>query len=87
MWPTYPTCTATVTFTLVLQYGTSPYVPTASASGVVSSSTAGFAKLSDAEINAIEDDDVTYDYYMLTSETATASTQGTLEGRDFSRRS
>ena len=72
----------------MLQYGTSPYVPTASASGVVSSSTAGFAKLSDAEINAIEDDDVTYDYYyMLTSETATASTQGTLEGRDFSRRS
>ena len=66
----------------MLQYGTSPYLPTASASGVLSDSTSGFgfAKLSDAAINALEDGDDTYDYFMLTSETATSSAAGTSAG-------
>ena len=53
---------------LVLQYGSSSYVPTADASGTVDEHNAGFAKLSDAAINSMDDDSNTYDYYMMTSD-------------------
>jgi hypothetical protein len=51
--------------TLVLQTGSSPYSPTSGASGIVSESTTGFAKLSDAAINALDDGDAAYDYFKL----------------------
>ena len=63
-----PTSMAAPSWRLVLQYGASAYSPTASASGVVSDDNTGFAKLSDAEINAIVDNDPIFDYYMLTSD-------------------
>ena len=57
-------------WTLVLQYGDSDsgYPTTSDASGVVDPSTTGFAKLSDAAIVAMSDDDgdSTYDYYRIT---------------------
>jgi len=54
---------------LVLQYGDSAYTPTAGKVGVVDESDdSSFAKLSDAEINNLDDGDDTYDYFMLTSE-------------------
>lgn len=53
---------------LVLQYGGSAYEPRAEAYGVVNEATAGFAKLSDNDINSIDDGDSSYDYYMFTSD-------------------
>jgi len=66
--PTFPG------WTLVLQYGDSAYQPSAQSVGTLSESQAQFAKLSDAAINALPSVPSTagYDYYMLTSETATA---------------
>ena len=63
---------------LVLQYGSVSYVPTVDASGTVGENTAGFAKLSDAAINSIDDDSSTYDYYMMTSDLQSTGDYGKL---------
>lgn len=52
---------------LVLQYGYAPYYPTNGYYGLPDLSVDGFAKLADADINAIPNGGGEYTYYMLTS--------------------
>jgi FK506-binding protein 1 len=63
---------------LVLQYGMTPYTPTSDASGLVSESTEGFAKLSDDDINAMSraSDNPDYDYFKFTSDPQTSTDNG-----------
>jgi hypothetical protein len=66
-------------WTMVLQYGSSAYAPNAAASGTLNENAKQFAKLSDSVINALPSGgEAAYDYYMLTSESATANARDTL---------
>jgi hypothetical protein len=66
-------------WTMVLQYGGSAYAPNAAASGTLNENAKQFAKLSDSVINALPSGgEAAYDYYMLTSESATANARDTL---------
>jgi len=66
-------------WTMVVQYGNQGYTPTRDASGEPSESNSGFAKLSDAAINALPSGgDAGYDYYMLSSASATPDTRDTI---------
>lgn len=71
-WPddcTGPQCKGlgAVGWNLVLQYGNESYIPQPGAWGIVGKGN-DFAKLSDVDINNIEDEDEVYDYFLLTSD-------------------
>jgi len=62
-----------------VQYGDDGYNPTSNAAGEPSESHSGFAKLSDAAINALPSSgDAAYDYYMLSSSSATPNVRDTI---------
>jgi len=64
---------------MVLQYGASAYALNTGAVGTLDESAKQFAKLSDEAINALPSGgESAYDYYMLTSESATANARDTL---------
>jgi len=63
---------------LILQYGSEPYTPVASAVGAVAEGNTGFAKLSDDDINALADFDDVYNYFKFTSSEEQFSGSGAL---------
>lgn len=67
-------------WTLVVQYGTSAYPESTDAVGTLSETGSAFAKLSDADINALptQSDGTSYTYWKLTSDSATGAGRDTL---------